>query len=189
MQKQVDQYVRKCLRCRRFQMSRYAMGGVLWPLPIPEKPCEDIWIGFVVWLPMCEGFDAIRVVVDTLSMMWYFIPCHTTIDAVGLARLLLRKVVHLHDLPVMIVSDCRPHFVLTFWGQICSPLGFDWRMSTTFHPQTDGKTEWMNTVMEQYLWVFGNHQQDDWVQGLPLAEYAANNGVSESTKCTPFLAV
>jgi hypothetical protein len=47
----------------------------------------------------------------------------------------------------------------------------------------------MNAGMEQSLRVFVNHQQDDWVQWLPLAEFAANNGVSESTKCTPFFAV
>jgi hypothetical protein len=62
-------------------------------------------------------------------------------------------------------------------------------MSTAFHPQTDGQTERMNAGVEQYLLVFVNHQQDDWVQWLPLAEFAANNGVSESTKCTPFFAV
>jgi len=62
-------------------------------------------------------------------------------------------------------------------------------MSITFHPQTDSQTEQMNASMEQYLRVFVNHQQDDWVQWLPLAEFAANNGISETTKCTPFFAV
>jgi hypothetical protein len=47
----------------------------------------------------------------------------------------------------------------------------------------------MNAGMEQYLRVFVNHQQDNWVQWLPLAEFAANNGMSESIKCTPFFAV
>jgi hypothetical protein len=47
----------------------------------------------------------------------------------------------------------------------------------------------MNASMEQYLRVFVNHQQDHWVQWLPLAEFAANNGASETTKCTPFFAV
>jgi hypothetical protein len=47
----------------------------------------------------------------------------------------------------------------------------------------------MNAGMEQYLLVFINYQQDDWGQWLPLAEFAVNNGVSESTKCTPFFAV
>jgi hypothetical protein len=62
-------------------------------------------------------------------------------------------------------------------------------MSTAFHPQTDGQTEQMNAGMEQYLRVLVNHQQDEWVQWLPLAEFAANNGMSESTKCTPFFSV
>jgi hypothetical protein len=62
-------------------------------------------------------------------------------------------------------------------------------MSTAFHPQTHWQTERMNTGMEQYLRVFVNHQQDDWVQWLPLAEFVANNGVSESMKYTLFFAV
>jgi len=47
----------------------------------------------------------------------------------------------------------------------------------------------MNAGIKQYLRVFENHQQDDLVQCLPLAEFATNNGMSESTKCTPFFAV
>jgi hypothetical protein len=37
----------------------------------------------------------------------------------------------------------------------------------------------MNASMVQYIPVFVNQQQDDWVQWLPLAEFAANNGTSE----------
>jgi hypothetical protein len=38
--------------------------------------------------------------------------------------------------------------------------------------------------------VFVNHQQDDWVEWLPpFTEFARNNGMSESTKFTPFFAV
>ena len=144
---------------------------------------------FAVGLPECEGFDAVWVVVDRLSKMRHFISCPTTIDAVVLAKLFLREIVRLHGLPRTIVSDQGPQFASTFWGQVCSRLGIDRRMSTAFQPQTDGQTEQMNAGMEQYLCVFVNHQQDDWVQWLPLAEFAANNGVSESTKCTPLLAV
>jgi hypothetical protein len=106
-----------------------------------------------------------------------------------LAKLFLREVVRLHGLAKTVVSDRGPQFASTFWGQICNRLGIDRWMSTAFHPQTDCQTEQMNAGMEQYLRVFDYHQQDDWVQWLPLAEFAANNGVSESTKCTPFFAV
>jgi transposase InsO family protein len=189
MRKQVDQYVRNCHKCQQSRTSRHATIGVLRPLPVSENPWEDISIDFLVGLPECEGFDAVWLVVDSLSKMRHFIPCHTTIDAVGLAKLFLREVEQLHGLPTTIVSDQGPQFASTFGGQICSRLGTDRRMSTAFHPQTDGQTERMNTGMEQYLRVFVNHQHDDWVQWLPLAEFAANNGVSESPKCTPFFAV
>ena len=43
--------------------------------------------------------------------------------------------------------------------------------------------------MEQYLRVFVNPQQDDWVKWLPLAKFAANNGTSQTAKCTPSYAV
>jgi hypothetical protein len=62
-------------------------------------------------------------------------------------------------------------------------------MSKAFHRQMDGQSERINGSMEQYLRVNVNHQQDDWVHLLPLAEFAANNGVSETTKCTPLFAV
>ena len=144
---------------------------------------------FVEGLPECETFDAIWVVVDRLSKMRHFIPFHTTIDALGVAELFLREVVRLHGLPLTIVSDRGPQFTSTFCQRIGSQLGIDRRMSTAFDPQTDGQTERMNASMEQYLRVFVNHQQDDWVKWLPWAEFAANNGVSETTKCTAFYAI
>src|ERR1700687_3040631 len=44
----------------------------------------------------------------------------------------------------------------------------------------------MIAVMEQYLRAFVNYQQNDWVKWLPIAEFAANNHVSETTSCSPF---
>jgi transposase InsO family protein len=129
------------------------MFGVLRLLPVPEKPWEDISLIFVVGLPECEGFDAMLVVVDRLSTTRHFIPCHTTIDAVGLAKLFLREVVRLHGLPKTIGSDRGPQFASTVRCQICSQLGIDRQMSTAFHPQTDGQTERMNAGVEQYLRV------------------------------------
>jgi len=75
---------------------------------------------FVGGLTECDGFDAIWVVVDRLWKMCHFIPFHSTINAVEIAKLFLREVVHLHGLPATIVSDRGPQFVSTCWGQIWS---------------------------------------------------------------------
>jgi hypothetical protein len=47
----------------------------------------------------------------------------------------------------------------------------------------------MNSSREQYLQIYTSHQQDDWVQWIPLAEFAANNTTSEATKCSACFAV
>jgi hypothetical protein len=128
---------------------------------------------FVVGLPECEGFDTVWVVVNRLSKIRHFVPCHTTIGAVGMEKLFLREVVCCHGLPEMIILDWGPLFALTCWEQICYRLVINRRMSTAFHLQTDGLTEQMNMGMEQYLQVFVNHRQDDWVQSLHLVDVAA----------------
>jgi hypothetical protein len=61
-------------------------------------------------------------------------------------------------------------------------------MSTAYHPQMDGQTERLNSVMEQYLRSFVSYQQDDWTTWLPMAEFAANNQSSASTRVFSFFA-
>jgi transposase InsO family protein len=189
MRKQVDRYVRNCAECQKSRTGRHTSFGVLRPLPVPETPWEGISMDFVTGLPECEGYDAIWVVVDRLSKMRHFVPCRTTIDARGLAEMFLKDVVRLHGLPKTIISDRGPQFAAVFWKRLCERLGVDRRLSMAFHPQTDGQTERMNASMEQYLRIYTSHQQDDWVQWLPLAEFAANNAMSEATKCSAFFAV
>src|SRR4030095_14699902 len=60
--------------------------------------------------------------------------------------------------------------------------------STAFHPQSDGQTERVNQVLEQYLRIYCNYQQDDWTTLLPLAEFTYNNAQHNSTKSSPFYA-
>jgi len=94
----------------------------------------------------------------------------------------------LHGLPSEILSDRDTQFTSGFWSELMSHLGIKLKLSTAFRPQTDGQTEIVNQVLEQYLRHFCNYQQDDWVELLPFAEYAHNTAVSEATKISPFYA-
>src|SRR5436189_6225952 len=60
--------------------------------------------------------------------------------------------------------------------------------STAFHPQSDGQTERVNQVLEQYLRIFCDYQQNNWHELLPLAEFAYNNAKHTSTQTSPFFA-
>jgi len=65
-------------------------------------------------------------------------------------------------------------------------MGTKLKMSSAYHPQTDGQTERMNRTLEEILRAFVNREIDDWDLHLVTAEIAINNSVQESTGFTPF---
>ena len=67
-------------------------------------------------------------------------------------------------------------------------LGIENKLSTAFHPQTDGQMERVNQELEQYLRMFINHRQEQWPDWLGTAEFAYNNKIHSSTKVSPFKA-
>ena len=91
-----------------------------------------------------------------------------------------------HGLPNSIVSDRGAQFAAAFWQRLCNRLGIDRRLTTAFHPESDGQTERMNAVIDQYLRAHVSYLQGDWPTWLPLAEFAANNQASETTGVSPF---
>src|SRR5437773_1725296 len=60
-------------------------------------------------------------------------------------------------------------------------LGVSRKLSTAFHPETDGQTERVNQTLKQYLCAFCNYDQNDWYELLPLAEYMYNNSMTDAT--------
>ena len=61
-------------------------------------------------------------------------------------------------------------------------------MSTPFHPQTNGQTEWLNQTIEAHLRAFFSKEQDDWVRLLPMAEFTYNNSTTMGNGMSPFYA-
>jgi hypothetical protein len=59
-------------------------------------------------------------------------------------------------------------------------------LSTAFHPPIDGQTARTTVIMEPYLRAYINYLQDDWMKFLPMAEFAANNQVSDTTTVSPY---
>ncbi|KAH7478801.1 Transposon Tf2-9 polyprotein [Fusarium oxysporum f. sp. matthiolae] len=114
--------------------------------------------------------------------------CKGTCDAEDTARYYLKEVWKLHGLPQTIVSDRGPQFVAEFWKKLTQQLSINALLSTAYHPETDGQTERLNAVLEQYLRAYVSYLQDDWSRWLPLAEFAANSLKSETTGMSPFFA-
>ena len=191
MRQQVKEHCETCAVCKRSKASRHKPYGELSPLPIPEFKWADISMDFVTGLPPSKAwngavYDSILVVVDRLTKMVHYIPVTKTVSAEDLAEIILREVIRLHGLPSSIVTDRGSIFTSKYNDALCYALKIKRRMSIAFHPQTDGQIERQNSVMEQFLRAFVNFEQNDWVELLPMAEFAYNNSKHASTGFSPF---
>jgi len=57
-----------------------------------------------------------------------------------------------------------------------------------YYPEADSQAERTNQMLEQYLYVYCNYQQNNWSELLPLAEFAYNNALSATTGVSLFFA-
>ena len=86
------------------------------------------------------------------------------------------------------MSDRGPQFTSDIWKSFCKRLNITSKLSTAFHPETDGQTERANQDVERQLRTYCSYMQNDWLQWLPIAEFADNNATSATTGLTPFFA-
>jgi len=184
----IRDYVRSCDECQHSKSPQYAKYGLLQPLEVPYAAWSSISTDFFTQLPESEGKTQIMVVVDRFTKMAYFIGLHENATAKDVADTFLREVWNLHGLPTEIISDMVGKFSGKFWESLCKMLGVKRRMSTAYHPQTDGQTERTNQRLEGYLRTFVNYDQDDWYQLLLLAEHLYNNSATNAHKMIPFFA-
>jgi hypothetical protein len=179
-----------CDVCQRVKAEHQRPAGLLHPLKIPEWRWEEIGMDFITGLPCTQkGYDAIWVIVDRLTKVAHFIPVKTTYKGSQLAELYMARIVCLHGVPKKIVSDRGSQFTSRFWRSFHENMNTKLNFSTTYHPQTDGKTERTNQVLEDMLRACALQHGGSWDKSLPYAEFSYNNSYQASLKMSPFEAL
>ncbi|MBW0522990.1 hypothetical protein O181_062705 [Austropuccinia psidii MF-1] len=178
----IKDYVSSCQQCSRNKQIHHKKFGLLLPLSIPSGPWNSLSMNFITQFPLSNNFNSILVVVDRFSKMEILIPTYGSITSLDLAQMFISHVFPKHVLPVSIVSDRGSLFVSSFWTQLCQQLKISRNLLTAFHPETDGQTERVNQILEQYLWIYVSYHQDDWHTWPPLAGFAYNNAENSSKK-------
>jgi Integrase core domain len=181
-------YVKSCTACAQAKTPHHRPYGLLKKLPIPNKPWNSISMDFIEQLPPSLGFTAILVIIDQLSKQAIFIPTHDTITSPTLAKLFLLHVFSKHGVPSHVTSDRGTEFVSHFFRSLGKALDMQLHFTSGYHPEGDGQTKHSNQTLEQYLRIYCNYQQDNWLELLPLAEFAYNNAPSATTGVSPFFA-
>jgi len=126
------------------------------------------------------------VVVDRLSKAAHFIALAHPYSAATVAQAYLDNVFKLHGNPNSIVSDRDKVFTSEFWKEFFSLQGVALKLSSAYHPQSDGQTEVVNRCLENYLRCMCHARPHLWSFWLPLAEFWYNTNYHTSSHMTPF---
>jgi hypothetical protein len=188
--KDTSMFCESCITCRRSKPSNQKPYGLLNLLKTPSRPWESIGIDFVGPLPESSNrngaFDTITAVIDRLTGMIHLIPSRQTFNARQIAEMLFGEVYWLHGIPKSIISDRDTLFNSTFWRHLHELVGVKLHMSSAYHPESDGATEWANRTITQMLRQCVDRDQRNWVNRLPAIEFAINSAQSEVTGYAPF---
>ena len=191
MKEHCKRYAVNCSVCRRSKAYNDKKQGLLNPLPIPNRKWMDVSFDFVEFLPECRRrnrvYQHILVIVDRLTKRRLYEPL-TSLSTDELMDAMSRRLFSSYGFPISTVNDRGSQLTAHLWKRVCERYGVRIKFSSAHHPETDGQTENANKVMKNYLRAYVSYTQDNWVDYLSDAEFAANNHVNVSTGMTPFFA-
>jgi hypothetical protein len=154
---------------------------------VPEQKGDSVAIDFIGPLPTDGSFDCILMMTDQLggADIW-LVPTRCDINAEELASLFFTHWYCENGLPLHIVSDRDKLFVSAFWHALHVLMGVKLKMSSSYHPKTDGASEMTNKTVNQAIRYHVRRNQKGWVRALLQIRFQMMNLVNASTGFSGF---
>lgn len=186
----IRQYCKTCPSCQACKPSTQKQEGLLHALPMPERPWQVIGMDFMGPFQISkigkEEYDFLLVCIDHFSNEVELVPVHVEDNAEQVAQAYISRVYCHHGIPEVIVSDRDRRFISDFWRALQHSLGTTLAMSTSYHPETNGKTERMNRTINAMMRQMVSEEQTDWAEQIPFIQFAINSAKSSPTGYAPF---
>lgn len=185
MASDVKDFISTCPACQTSKATTTKPPGLLHSLPVLAAKFTDISIDFVGLLPTSQGFDDLIVITDRLTGWVALIPTVMTLTSSAFSQLYYDHWVSKYGVLTSIVLDRDKLFTAASWRCLNSLLGTKLKMSTAYHPQTDGISEQSNKTVIQTLRAWTDDQGHNWAANLQHVMFVMNNTICCSTQHTP----
>lgn len=178
MARDVEQFVKSCDTCQRIKSATTAPAGRMLTPHVPRVPLTHLALDFIGLLPKVNNYDMILTCTCRLSGFTRLIPACQTDTAERVASRFFSNWIGTLGSPVSIISDRDKLWTSVFWKALMKCTGTDFHMTTSFHPQADGRSERTNRTVGQTLRTFTSKRQGKWLESLAAVEFAINGAVN-----------
>ena len=180
----VVQYVQSCETCQRKKLNKERRP--MQDMPMPSAPMEIVGIDTCGPFPVSDdGNKYVCTIVDHFSG-WpeaYAIPDKS---ANTIAQLLLSDFIPRHGCPLLMISDQGTEYCNTLLNVVNKELGISRIRTSSYHPQSNGKTERFHRVMNEMIQKQISEDQTKWDQVLQPCLGAYRMSKNETTKYSPY---
>jgi hypothetical protein len=179
-------YILACVECLCNKNKMTKETGPLHPLPVPDGRGESVCCDFIGPLPEENGSNCILSLTDRLGADVRIVTMRTDIDAKQFVQLFFDHWYCENGLPKNIFCDRDKLFMSAFWKCLCKLTGVKLKMSSAYHPQTDGGSKWTNKTINQCIRFFVRRNQKGGTKALNLIRFNIMNSTNESTGFSRF---
>lgn len=185
MHQYVEQYVKSCDTCQKFKNPAGMPPGYLHSIPVSER-FEHVHIDIIG--PITPSYNGNRYIItatDAFSKWAFAKPCGH-IETKDLINFLDDSILSVHGKPKIIITDRGSQFTSLAWKKYMDKIGVEHRLTTAYHPQTNGIDERLNGTLSKILRAYVDRYQEKWDEKLKWSLYVYNTTVHESTGYSPY---
>ena len=154
--------------------------------PIIVLEVFDCWgIDFMGPFPMSGGYEYILVAVDYVSKWVEAIPTASATSKVVL-DFLKSHILSRFGVPRAIISDRGKHFTSKTFGTLMAKYAVTHKVSTSYHPQTNGQAELANREIKRILEKTVGVTRKDWSSRLNDALWAYRTAYKTVLGASPY---
>ncbi|GBL79432.1 Retrovirus-related Pol polyprotein from transposon 412 [Araneus ventricosus] len=181
----VRNYVMHCKECQRKPVPQKPPGHLM-PLPAVEAPFHRVGVNLLGRFPKSLGGNKWIIVCTDYLTRYAITKSLPSADAPEVSKFMVEEIILKHGAQRTIITDRGQVFQSKLIFEINRLCNVGHRMTTAYHPQTNGLTERFNKTLADMLSMYVHVEQRNWDQILPFVTFAYNTARQETTGLTPF---
>ena len=182
----VVRYVKACLLCQQYNVSRIKKPGYLYPIDPPEGPFQMIGIDYCGPFKRTPRKNQYVLCITDYFTRWIIAIALPNCSAKTTAETIFSGYICRYGVPVTLLSDKGTHFNNQLMDTMTKLVGFNHVFSTVYHPQSNGLVERFNVTFVPQLAKLHNRENNNWDEYLSPVVFAYNSGTHATTGSSPF---